>query len=181
MNEVTRKTVLRLALLAALLAAYPATIIVLRAIDPLSTDEELGDLQAHISVEAGAPPCSVEVSLGLVHPAEASFEVASVGLSVLEGDDEQLTRLETGASLEARIDRHTPGSTRIGPFCIDLPPSDSERMLLVTTRVSEPDSGRTRSLMKEALLRDAGAEVIDPEGVQRPDFLRNPQPPESAP
>ena len=100
---------------------------------------------------------------------------------MLEGEDEQLTRLETGASLEARLHRDEPGHTRIGPFCIDLPPSRTERLLLVTTRVTEPESGLTRSLMKEALLLGGGAEVIDPEGVQRPDFLKSPQPPESGP
>ncbi len=177
MSEVTRKTVVRLAVLAALLAAYPLAILVLRAIDPLTTGEELAELKAGLNVAAGPPPCSLGVSLTLENGSGTPFQVSSVGLSVIQGGNEQLTRLETGAPLAARMRTDAEGRTHIGPFCLDLPPSDAERRLLVTTRVSDPDSGLTRSLMREALLDALGARVIDPEGAQPPEFLKSPESP----
>ena len=181
MGEITRKTVTRLVVLAALLAAYPVAILVLRSLTPLSVDDELADLEAHLSVVSGGAPCALSVTLRLEHPEQASFGLASIGLSVLEEGQEQMTRLETGSPLEARIERTTEGRTLIGPFCLDLPPSAGERTLMVTTRVTEPASGATRSLLREAVMRGDVVEIIDPEGVQRPDFLKAPEQPEPRP
>ncbi len=154
LDRLTRRTVVRLAVLAGLLLLFPAAAIVLRSTEPPPARPTAFSLAGALESAAG-PAGSIQylVRLELVSRAGVAWQVDQVFLTLLDGERPVSTLIEDAPALAARHPAGTavpPGArTLLGPFAIAVPAGTGGDVLLATVRLDEPVSGDSATVQAE--------------------------------
>lgn len=153
----TRRIVLRLTLIASLLALYPLSILGLKLFVPSTTGSPLAADLA-LEVVPGDFPCAALAALTIKNRDDHEVTVRRVTLLVLDGETAILSRIEEGPAVAARMGGDavlSPGQKFImDPLCLEIPDAVEARAYLATVELWDPVSSRTvtvQSLLEGAL------------------------------
>ncbi len=154
LDRLTRRTVVRLAVLAGLLLLFPAAAILLHETGSPPPRPTAFALTGALESAAG-PSGSIEylVRLELRSRAGVPWRVDQVFLTLLDGERPVSTLIEDPPALAA----HHPGAvdvpagarTPLGTFAIVVPEGAGGDVLLATVRLTEPASGGSATVQVE--------------------------------
>ncbi len=150
----TRRTVIRLVVLALLLLAFPVFALLLRSMSVPPPPAVAIDLSGRFErLPSDEPDRPYSLTLELASRAETTWQVEQVFLTLLEGEEPVLTLIEDRRAIEGRMGgtvRLGPGRrVELGPITLALAPGTRGELLLASVRFRETESDEAVTIQAE--------------------------------